>query len=437
LTSYTVSRLDRHRPDAAAATDGRPGIVVVSHVHPWPATAGNEYRLARLIAWLESTGYAVHLVYRPFDPVPDRSEVRALASRYPRLYVFDAEGASVTFATDVPAADDAMMRLPDRPAVSHPRELAADRARLEPHVLDMTLAFAPDALVSLVGSLAQAVDAPAVIAQYIFMSRVLQGVPLGTMRMLDLIDLFSSKVDKVRRFGIDDWSAVSKESEAYLLARADVAIAIQPEEAEGVRALVPGVPIITAGIDYPVVASRRKRSGSRVLVVGSDNPMNTAGLLGFIRYAWPTILAEVPRAELAVVGSVGRVLSGAETGVRVLGRVEDLDDAYASARVAINPSFAGTGVKVKTLEAIAHLRPIVVWPSGADGLAPEVRAACSIATDWSAFARQVIRHVQRTGPGHARGPDADAVAAALSPARVYAELRHVLEARGASPAVAP
>jgi len=52
---------------------------------------------------------------------------------------------------------------------------------------------------------------------------------------------------------------------------------------------------------------------------------------------------------------------------------------------------AGTGLKIKTVEALCHLRPIVVWPSGVEGIVPEARTMCHVANDWFDFAHRVIR----------------------------------------------
>jgi glycosyl transferase family 1 len=411
-------------PERTAA--GR-SIVLISHVPPWPAAAGNEYRLARLIDWLGSADFDVHFVYRPFrDPPPDHEELRELAQRFPRLYTVDPARNMITFSTDVPKAHAAMSKLQDRAIRDYDQELLADGERLEPRVLELGRSFAPNTLIDVVVALTAAVRPIAVIAQYIFMSRILLFVPRDAMRVLDLIDVFSSKLDKVLRFGVADTFAVSREDEAYLLARADIAIAIQPEEAEAVRMLVPGLRVVTAGIDFPVRTHMPAPVGKRVLVVGSDNPMNKSGLSAFVHYAWPTILRRVPDAELAVVGSIGTALSGAEPGVALLGRVDDISEVYASSRVAINPAVAGTGVKVKTLEAIAHLRPIVVWPSGAEGLAPQVRAACSIATDWSMFAGHVIDLLTRSEKLDELRAKASSLEAALSADSVYSDLRDAL-----------
>jgi hypothetical protein len=69
--------------------------------------------------------------------------------------------------------------------------------------------------------------------------------------------------------------------------------------------------------------------------------------------------------------------------------VEDTSPLYRDAAVIINPVVAGTGVKIKTLEAVCHLRPIVTWPGGVDGLDARLAARCLIARDWYEFANFV------------------------------------------------
>src|SRR4051794_38318354 len=119
-------------PSAQLADRGRPRIIIVSHVPPWPASAGNEYRLARMIAWLESAGYDVHLVYRPLgDAKPDQEQLAELTRRFPNLYFVDPEAQSVAFACDAPGIDQALASLPTRRRVEYDRELARDDALLE------------------------------------------------------------------------------------------------------------------------------------------------------------------------------------------------------------------------------------------------------------------------------------------------------------------
>ena len=88
---------------------------------------------------------------------------------------------------------------------------------------------------------------------------------------------------------------------------------------------------------------------------------------------------------------MGEAVETVLPGVRILDRIEDVSAAYAEARVAINPAMVDSGLNLKTVEALCHLRPIVLWPSGVDGLRPEMSELCHVASNWFDFARHVIR----------------------------------------------
>jgi hypothetical protein len=78
----------------------------------------------------------------------------------------------------------------------------------------------------------------------------------------------------------------------------------------------------------------------------------------------------------------------------VLGIVDSLDELYRSCHVVINPAAAGTGLKIKTLESIAHFRPIVTWPLGVDGMPESLVRFCAVATDWYEFYLAVSKAVR-------------------------------------------
>jgi hypothetical protein len=62
----------------------------------------------------------------------------------------------------------------------------------------------------------------------------------------------------------------------------------------------------------------------------------------------------------------------------------------------INPAVAGTGLKIKTVEALAHLRPVVGWPHNRDGLPDELKAFVYEAANWRDFAQELARRLQET-----------------------------------------
>jgi glycosyltransferase involved in cell wall biosynthesis len=160
-----------------------------------------------------------------------------------------------------------------------------------------------------------------------------------------------------------------------------VVVAISRSEAEYFREIGVTNPIVLCEYDaWEETEGRRVPAAGfaarRLIFPGSSNPMNVAGMVWFLEQCWPTIRRAVPEARLTICGSVCRALglepgdaSGA-TGIEALGDVERdvLLDLCAASSVLINPCVAGTGLKIKTVEAAAAGLPVVCLPSAVDGL---------------------------------------------------------------------
>jgi hypothetical protein len=205
---------------------------------------------------------------------------------------------------------------------------------------------------------------------------------------------------------------------------------------------VPETPVVTAGIDFEVSGDARIPAERRVLYVASANPMNIRGLRDFLRFAWPTIRQEVPDAELLVAGGVSEAIADDTPGVVRLGHVtnEKLDDLYRRARVVINPAHAGTGIKIKTIEALSRLRPIVTWPTGVDGLSRELKSLCDVVEDWYEFGPRVVMRLVVDRNEAFSETERRLIERATSPDIVYGELstdlQNFWQRRTASPAFA-
>ncbi|MGA9970331.1 MAG: glycosyltransferase, partial [Candidatus Acidiferrales bacterium] len=84
---------------------------------------------------------------------------------------------------------------------------------------------------------------------------------------------------------------------------------------------------------------------------------------------WPRIRAQLPSAELLLVGNnLPSGLGVGQNGVMRVGFVADLHPVFANCRVAVSPVRFGTGIKTKNLSALSHGVPLVTTTVGADGI---------------------------------------------------------------------
>ena len=77
-------------------------------------------------------------------------------------------------------------------------------------------------------------------------------------------------------------------------------------------------------------------------------------------------------------------------GCLKLGQVEALEEAYALSDVIINPVYFGTGLKIKSIEALGYAKPLVTTPIGAEGLEAGANEAFLIADTADEFAQSII-----------------------------------------------
>lgn len=107
-----------------------------------------------------------------------------------------------------------------------------------------------------------------------------------------------------------------------------------------------------------------------LLFVGGTHQPNVEGLAAFVEECFlPHLVSSGVR--LVVAGEVGPALWGRRQppgGVVALGRVADLRPLYAAAKLVIVPLLSGTGISLKTLEALSFGKPVLSSPVGLRGI---------------------------------------------------------------------
>ncbi len=345
----------------------------------------------KLLKWLNGEGYRVILAI-PVDSVDSHALQELLKTTYAVYWTRPA--LRTRLGRRFPYLRK-MLWEPIKPFIS-PRILTRQDSPETHSSVDnyeIKKGACPDSLVCLVSRLTRKYRPQALIAVYIYMSPCFANLPADTLRILDTEDVLSRKKEQVLAYGISDTYACTEDEERQHLLRADVIVAIQAREAEILKTLVPERKVILTTMDFETddTVSVNNEGSDTIVVIGSDNELNIHGLRAFLKECWPGIKNDHPAARLHVVGKVGAKCRVGDQSIQYTAWVDDLTDVYREARVVINPTIAGTGLKVKSAEALAHGKPLVAWPNGVEGLEYSGEPPFIECRSWQEFGSAVVR----------------------------------------------
>ncbi len=187
----------------------------------------------------------------------------------------------------------------------------------------------------------------------------------------------------------------SLELERTWLPRFTQLLAVSEGDAELARAIAPGARITVYPNAIPL-APLPLRADEEVIVFSGNleyHP-NRSAVRFFRNEIWPLLREPWPRLIWRLVGknpnSVRQFTSG-DPRIEVQGQVDDAIRELARARVAVVPLLAGSGTRVKILEAWAAGLPVVSTTVGAEGLPARDGEHLLIADGSRAFAGAVSR----------------------------------------------
>lgn len=156
---------------------------------------------------------------------------------------------------------------------------------------------------------------------------------------------------------------------AKAMQRSPHIFAVQDEDAIFFQQLSPlsHVYTIYSKYDYhsqPII------NNHNILFLSGNNSYNQNGIRWFIKEVFPLIRKQYEDAQLLIGGTICKTIQGLGNveGVHLFGLVDDLFDFYKLGDVAINPVFQGTGLKIKTFEAISYDKVTIVHTHSMSGI---------------------------------------------------------------------
>jgi hypothetical protein len=97
--------------------------------------------------------------------------------------------------------------------------------------------------------------------------------------------------------------------------------------------------------------------------LGSGNPFNVASIAALDR-----VIAQSGKTSWTVAGTISKRLPALTSHPYRMGVIGKLSEFYDNVECVLNPMVGGTGLKIKTIEALAYGRPIIGTADAFEGV---------------------------------------------------------------------
>ncbi len=207
--------------------------------------------------------------------------------------------------------------------------------------------------------------------------------------------LYQNETNPLKKAYLKLLAGRMKKFELDNIGRADLLIPVSEMDMDIFRAEGCNTPHRTfpIGYDFNILPEIDKNEENAVAFIGAMDWMpNREGVEWFIANVWPRVREQVPGAVFYLAGRnfPDEIKQLNVPGIKVVGEVPDAKQFVTSKAISIVPLFAGSGMRVKIIEAMALGRAIISTSVGAESIAYTNGSDILIANDVAAFTNAIV-----------------------------------------------
>lgn len=186
---------------------------------------------------------------------------------------------------------------------------------------------------------------------------------------------------------------ITADTEAKAMQRCPNIFALQTVEADYFQMLSPKSKVYNFFGEFRY-QSQPIAGNHDIVFLSGGNGFNQNGIKWFLKVVFPVIRKRFADTRLLIGGSICKAMPQLKDveGVVLQGYVANPYDFYAQADVCINPCYQGTGLKIKTFEAVSYDKVTMVHPHSMNGIFDKEHAplfASDKPEDWLSFLEKV------------------------------------------------
>lgn len=200
------------------------------------------------------------------------------------------------------------------------------------------------------------------------------------------------------------------EFETHAAGLAKTTVFVSEQEAQLFRQLAPRVAekisFVNNGVDTEFFDPQlsfacpfAENQAAIVFTGAMDYWANVDAVVWFAQQVFPSVKRQIPHARFYIVGSkpakAVQMLAENDPSVTVTGRVDDVRQYIAHARLVVAPLRIARGIQNKVLEAMAMAKPIVATSAAMEGIPGNGSLQVAVADNPQEFAAQVVGLLQQ------------------------------------------
>lgn len=314
-------------------------ILVAADIHTHPVLRGNQQCIMQYVKVLRKLGYEVYF-----------------------LYIDLSEGCFFQKETEQYWGENLFYySTPKWQIILQKVRRRIEHCYYSPH-LDV---YYPHGLTGYVNRLQEQYHFQGLIVNYIWNSKLSEcKIPI---KCIYTHDIFTNRNEKLGKK--DVWYSYTQSEEAKGIARFPDVLSIQEEESEWFRRIAPNSRVHTVYSSFDFV-EQRISANKNILFFSGGGALNKTGIERFIAEVMPILINQDDDIRLLLGGGICNCFKQEELESHIIlkGLYDNPDEFYSLGDICINPVFSGSGLKIKTFEALAHGKVTIVDPHSAQGV---------------------------------------------------------------------